>query len=458
MPGDAPARYAEVMAVLNEKLVADKNIRLEITYIPWDVWQQRVNLMLSTGEEFDLFHIMQDQVLMGSYKAMGGLTDITDLLDQYGPNIKRVVSAGAIDALRIDGRVYGIPAQWADLSNDDGLSTRKDVLDKYGIAPPTSPDDLLSKAQTIAANWDGSGKLYIPVWGLVSDVPFMHRTYSSWPFIVKDRIVYITEDGTVRSWIETDEFRQDTEWMHRAYQAGLIHPDALTLQNEQGYNIYRSGNWFFTIGGINSYYLDVQTNNNPNLKPEDYVLLKMNPEKPDVYPIAVKNLNGISSTSKHPEAAIKFVDWLYTNQDNYNLFMYGRSGVDYTLTANRLKDTVKDNNNEALYTQADWMVGNVNYMIPDSTALPMEIENLYTLNPAAIYFTGSDFFFDSAPVEVEWGNVMTEFAASITPICIGIQPYDTAFSVALRRMKAAGLDKIITEYQRQLSAHLAAKK
>ena len=201
----------------------------------------------------------------------------------------------------------------------------------------------------------------------------------------------------------------------------------------------------------------MRRNNNLNIKPEDYILVKMNPEKPDIYPVVVKNLNGISSTSKHPEAAIKFFDWLYESKENYNLFMYGREGQEYTLDARGLKDASVDANNQGLYSQADWMLGNVNYMIPSSNALPMEVQSLYTFNPKAIASPASDFFFNASSVEAEWANIQTEFRASIVPIYAGILSYDEAFPAALQRMKAAGLDRVLAEYRRQLTAHIESK-
>jgi putative aldouronate transport system substrate-binding protein len=458
MPGDAPPLYNEIITLVNQKLSAEKGIQIEIVYIPWDVWQQRVNLMLTTGDEFDIYHIMQDQIQMSAYQAMGGLTDITALLEQHGPNVKRVINAGAWDAMRINGGIYGIPAQWAELSNDDGFSIRKDVLDKFGYPVPGSIEELINTARGIAARWDGSGKLYLPAWGFTdfSKNPFA-RTYDTWPFIVKDYIALIRQNGTVDSWIESEEFKKNVAYMRQLNQAGIIHPDVLTLSADQGNNIYRSGNWFFTLGGIDSYIDDVRANNNPNIKPEDYILAKMNPEKPDIYPVIVKNLNGISSTSKHPEAAIKFFDWLYTGKENYRFFMYGREGQEYTLNARGLKVSTVDANNQRLYSQADWMLGNVNYMIPGSNALPMEVQYLYTPNPKAVTSPASDFFFNASNVEAEWANIQTEFRASIVPIYAGILSYDEAFPAALQRMKAAGLDRALAEYRRQLTAHIASK-
>jgi putative aldouronate transport system substrate-binding protein len=459
MPGDAPILYDEVIAVVNEKLRQDKNITIEISYIPWDVWQQQVNLKLTTGEEFDIFHIMQDQVQMSAYQAMGGLTDITASLDRNGPNVKRVISDGAWDAMRVSGKIYGVPAQWAELSNDDGFTIRKDVLDKFGYGVPKSIDELIATAKGIAAVWDGSGRLYLPSWGFTDfgKNPFA-RTYNTWPFIVKDSIALIRQTGTVDSWIESDEFKKNAAYMRQLYQGGIIHPDVLTLTAEQGNNIYRSGNWFFTLGGIDNWIEDVRANNNPNITPEDYILIKLNPEKADIYPVIVKNLNGISSTSKQPDAAIAFFDWLYTNKENYNLFMYGREGQEFTLNAKGLKVSAVNENNQGLYGQADWMLGNVNYMIPGHTSLPIEVEYLYTFNPKAVVSPASDFFFNASTVEAEWANIQTEFRASIVPIYAGVLSYEEAFPAALRRMKAAGLDAVLEEYRRQLTVHIAAKK
>jgi len=214
IPGEMLPHYYEVIAEVNEKLLAEKGIKIEVVFVPWDVWQQRVNLMLATGEAFDIFHIMQDQIQMSSYQAMGGLTDITDLLDRYGTNVKKVITQAAWDSMKINGRIFGIPSQWVELSNDDGFTIRKDVLDKFGHRVPQSIDELISTAQDIASRWDGSGRLYVPFWRPDDHTkkPFA-RTYETWPFIIKDGVVIDRQDGYADSWIESAEFRRDASYM-----------------------------------------------------------------------------------------------------------------------------------------------------------------------------------------------------------------------------------------------------
>jgi putative aldouronate transport system substrate-binding protein len=461
MPGDPPFAYNEVMAAVNEKLVRDKNIRVEIMYIPWDVWQQRVNLMLSTGEEFDILNIMQDQVPMSSYQAMGGLTDITALIDQHGPNLKKITSPGGFDAMRIGGKIYGIPVECLELSCEGVITIRKDVMDKLGLPMPKTNEDLLTITEKAAASWNGNGKLYLPVSGsnavnpLLSHTTSLHREYSSFPFSVLESIAYVDRNGNVSSWIETEEFKKDAQWMRSAYQKGLVNPDVLTIQNDQYSNFLDNGNWLFFFGTGGS-VRGIQANNNPDFKPEDFIGVKLYPAKPDILYQSIKNLNGVSSTSKHPDAAIKFFDWLYTSQENYNLFMYGRQGKEYNMSSKGFRDVIRNENNQG-YEQADWMLGNLKYIKLPSDTIPYIAEWLYTLNPDKQNIPGNDFFFSPASVEAEWTNVQTELRASVAPIYLGVQAYDSAFPAALQRMKAAGLDKVIAEYSRQMKAHLASK-
>ena len=90
VPGSAPAAYDTVMAKVNESLAAE-GIQLEVQYIPWDVWDQKINLMLSTGDPFDLFHVMQDRVSYATYYSRGGLMDISKYIDEFGSAITATI-------------------------------------------------------------------------------------------------------------------------------------------------------------------------------------------------------------------------------------------------------------------------------------------------------------------------------------------------------------------------------
>ncbi|MFR5899205.1 MAG: hypothetical protein ACLUIO_06885 [Neglectibacter timonensis] len=58
-PGSDWPMQDEVIAKVNEKLQADGvNIEVKLQRIPWDAWDQKTQLMISSGEEFEMLHVM----------------------------------------------------------------------------------------------------------------------------------------------------------------------------------------------------------------------------------------------------------------------------------------------------------------------------------------------------------------------------------------------------------------
>ena len=113
-------------------------VEAEFNYISWDVWDQKLNIMLSTGEKFDAFHVMDDRVSLANYASRGALADITDAMEQYGENIKANVPELALTNGKIGGQQYGIPAFWVETALNEQATIRQDILDKYNITMPTN--------------------------------------------------------------------------------------------------------------------------------------------------------------------------------------------------------------------------------------------------------------------------------------------------------------------------------
>ena len=86
------------------------------------------------------------------------------------------------------------------------------------------------------------------------------------------------------------------------------------------------------------------------------------------------------------------------------------------------------------------------------------IEAQYTTSDNAQNSIAGGFFFDASDVQAEYSNVLTELAAVISPIALGVQDYDSAFPAALERLKAAGLDKVIDAYKAQFEAYQESLK
>lgn len=73
-PGTTSTDNDAGLAAVNEKLKEDGvNVEVSMIKIPWDSYDQRLNLMLSTGEAFEMLHVMQDVKNLSAIVGMGAL-------------------------------------------------------------------------------------------------------------------------------------------------------------------------------------------------------------------------------------------------------------------------------------------------------------------------------------------------------------------------------------------------
>ncbi|HBM81548.1 MAG TPA: hypothetical protein DD426_12065, partial [Clostridiaceae bacterium] len=247
VPGDAPTDYSKVIKMINDKMAKDGvGVKLSIQYIPWDSWDQKINIMLSTGEEFDMFSVMNDRVTLSNYASRNALADITKAMKQFGGNILKNTPDSAIKNGQVKGTQYGIPAYWFESATSPEITIRLDILKKYGInTVPTTFEELTSDYVKIMKEWKGNGKPYIPILGSDSvDFGPCAKTYDTWPYTIYEKMVYVNQDGTIKNFFETEEFKKDCANAREWYKSGLINPDVLSFTSDQLNNQLNSGDWF----------------------------------------------------------------------------------------------------------------------------------------------------------------------------------------------------------------------
>ena len=107
-----------------------------------DSYYQNVDLSVGNGNLTDAIIVKQSQAAV--YQAQGAFMDLTDLINEYGPNIKAYIEANPEYAAMMttsDGAIYGIPAQNPLYTNLTFYRT--DMLEEAGItALPTTIDEF----------------------------------------------------------------------------------------------------------------------------------------------------------------------------------------------------------------------------------------------------------------------------------------------------------------------------
>lgn len=454
VPGTAPVQLNRGTEAINKKLLADgAGVQVQFHYIDWSVWDQKINLALSTGEKFDLFQVMNDRTTLSTYAAKNALADISSYMQQDGANIEKVDPQIMMKSGQVGGKQYAIPAYWVESAIDPQIMLRKDLMKQYGIAStPTTWDELTSDFQTVMKNWKGSQKPYLPLIGNTCfKFGMAQKSYDAWPYVVYNNLFAVYQDGTVKNYFTTPEFKEDCEKAREWYQDGLISPDVLSTTNDQLNNQLSTGNFFVmagTVGDISSMKAQY-----PNITVDDFAMLDLAPNKQYVRPYGTRNLNAVPAASEHPDSGVKLYNWVYANQENYDLFFYGQQGVDYTqVGSHNRKDIIDKSSNMSLYNFSDWMGGNLNFERPTLGAPTCVNSLLYNQNKKAVDGYASQFTFDPADCQTKYTDVQTAISSLIPPIACGVKDYNSNIQTILQKLDKAGANDLVAEFQKQLQA------
>ena len=459
-PGTLCEDYDTGIAAVNEKLLEDGvNIEVSMTRIPWDAYAEKLNLMLTTGEEFELLHVMQDVKNLSAIAGMGAIISIDDLMESYPDLYNKFTETEWLGTL-YNGEKYAVPCYWRTFDNVMSYMTyRSDVAEKVGYDefPETTEEiiDLMKKSQDYIVEETGA-KAYSWMHQNQDTAHWLHRSYDTYPFYVENSlgICLIRQDGTVDSFYESEEFKQDANTYYEMYQAGLIDPDILNRDSQKKYDDEKFGAMLPSQTFDSNQGVTMQENG-----VEGAVVTQVQAfgdDVPDMIYTFVQNLNAISATSEDPESGLKFLNWLYASEENHNLYHYGIEGTHYTMTGDHRMEQVKADDGNPVYDMTTWMTGYLPYMNYAYNSTDEYIEwatyksENYVISPAA------GFIFDASPVQSELTNLQTEIIASIYPIKIGMVSYEENIDAAIEKLKAAGLDAYLEEYRSQFAAYLEA--
>lgn len=123
-------------------------------------YETKVNLAIASGDIPDAFLVTasQERQLIDA----GLILDLTDLFEQYASPLMKKIVKGNPDLYKtvlVDNRLYDIPMMPSIDFNMNVLHIRKDWLDKLGLAPPKTADELWNVMDAfVNRDPDGNGQ------------------------------------------------------------------------------------------------------------------------------------------------------------------------------------------------------------------------------------------------------------------------------------------------------------
>ncbi|MBP1754006.1 MAG: transporter substrate-binding protein, partial [Firmicutes bacterium] len=245
-------------------------------------------------------------------------------------------------------------------------------------------------------------------------------------------------------------FKKVAQFNREMYNEGIYSDDLTTKYNERDSRV-QTGLYLWVEGslGKENEIIDSVKANAPEARLKNYIL---KPEDPRYIVATGGEVLCIPQTAPNPEGAMKFVNWLYSSQENYLFALYGVEGTDYEIVDGRINKLVSD---EFFY---EWMFRNKNYQLFSPTIDQAYIDTYKSWDNEAIISKMLGFRFNNENVKEIEAAIKEVSGKQMAPILYGFVDFDTEYPKALENLKAAGIDEYVAEVQRQMDEFQAAKK
>lgn len=222
---------------LFQELEEKTNVEVKWELSPNEGWDEKKGLIFAGGELPDAFYgswTLNDTDVI-KYGSQGLLIPLEDLIEEYAPNVQKVLEADPMYKKSIvapDGHIYALPAiDESTPLTSDAFFINKEWLDKVGKDIPTTTDEFYEvlKAFKEAGDLNGNGK--------DDEIPFTFRfkdlirgVYSFFGSfgLLDNREHIVVKDGEVIFTAVRPEYKEAIKYFHKLYSEGLIDNEAFT--------------------------------------------------------------------------------------------------------------------------------------------------------------------------------------------------------------------------------------
>jgi len=452
--GNEQPDSARIVEKINEITKEELNMTFETIQLNFGDYQQKLNLMLSGGDELDILPVFYSQA--SSYINAGQIVNLNDYIHEYGKDILSQVGEDIATSGSINGFVYGTPAQKESASRS-GIVMRKDIVDECGIdvdAINTMDDltEVFAKVKEKYPNIDCIAGVNLARQSEEHDTLF-------------DRFGVLMNNGqdtTVTNWFETDNYKTKVNRIHQWYKDGYIMLDSATT-TESSANMVKAGTLFSYLSPIKPGFIAQANSQCATEMVTAYISNDAGEPVNNLFTNSVNFFNwGIATNSKDKVKAMQFLNFAYSSPEFNNLMNFGEEGVDY----------VKVDGSETLINFPDGIDAtttayhlNIGWQLPNQflgyvwEGQPEDVWQQYKeFNDSALKSKAFGFIYDSSSVATELtalASVQEEYYKALETG--SVSDVDATIDAFNKKLYDAGLQKVMDLKQTQLDAWLASK-
>ncbi len=438
---------AEIEQKLNEYLVSiDAGVQADIVQINFGDMSTQLTLALSDNTNpLDLFCWRFYSTIDGCVKNEQCISldpyleEYKDLWDSYPDKV--------LKTQQIDGVQYAVPAV-DSYATYEVYMLRKEIAEELGIADRDGEEITLDEMTQIMKDAKAIHPEYAymintnddPVQGLDS------LGNADWLGVLMNRGIDTTE---IVNYYETEEFKDFCYRMKDWNESGLLCDDPLNnnMTIEQYNNDVAAGCY---VGGYSADYIKALVSYT-----YDNVQFKLT----DLVGTSASVLGGwcISSVCKNPDAAMKLLYLMSTDETVARLLILGVEGENYTVDEKgiaRFPEGV-DSSTSTWNMTCPWYWPNQCLSLPLETEMTTYYTDMLDAPNHAKFSNAMGFIFDSTNVYDQMAACSAIVAEYRPALLYGLVDVDEYLAKFNQELKDAGIDDIIAEEQRQFDEFLS---
>lgn len=428
--GNEPKDYQKVSEEINKYTREKLNVNLQIKYASWGDYSSKLSKIVQSGEQFDIAFtsgIANYQDLLNK----GYFLDLTELLPTVTPDLYNLLPEDLWTGVTIDGKILGVPA-YKDSAQAQYWIWDKETVERLGI-DYKNIETLQELEPALQKMKEDKPSEYPLVINANEGINGFHAAINGYDELVVTPSIgvsYTDDTAKVVGIWEQENVLENLRILNDWFNKGYINPDAATLTELPTKRILSSaqsfeGGWKDTEVGHKYFGPAYST----------------------------RTIQGsfvsISSGSKNPEAALKVIELVNTDEYFRNLLAFGIEGVHYEKTGDNTIKKLGDSYEVPAYTQGTFF--NMYVQDPNPST---QWSDLKALQETAFASPVLGFTFDSTKVQNQisaCANIEQKYSSSLIT---GSANPDDLLPKMIKELNNAGYQDIIAEVQRQVDEFL----
>ncbi|MBQ7096736.1 MAG: ABC transporter substrate-binding protein [Clostridia bacterium] len=429
-----------------------ENLGFNIDIIPLEDYNTKMPVIAASGEDYDIVYTASAVNNYYQNASDGNFLELDELLPEFAPTLWNDIEESVWDSVRAsDGKIYGIPNQQIfarapgfliPTQNIEVLGLDVEAMQNWTVADYEEYFRLIKEKTGeygyFAHAWNGDG---------AQREGFQLIFGSNLPGAIR----YNDEAFEVVNQYETPEFENYIKARAKFVNDGLVAPMEVTENDIPKYATPKNGviPWLITMA---TYLPGCEANYKTNYGFDVTVVTRSEALLTSYGTTAT--MAAVNADTRYPEESVKFLEFLNTNKEFYNLITFGIEGKHYT----KIDDNYIQKSTENPYSQPAWAIGNTfNAYLLEGQPLTLA-EDTKKINSEAKVSPILGFIPDQDSLKVEVASCKAVLEEYLSVLDQGIVDVDGTYATFIEKLKSAGVDKIIESLNKQLAEWKANNK